>query len=140
MISKTLERPPEVKDDILWDLLTKMLAFDRKDRISASDALNHEFFTSDKVLNEISKEVRNIALAAQTSKNKGNHYVTQYDTNSLFIIPLRKIKQILSDDPESVVSPQLQFNPNLIWILLLIYLVPQFPWIRKCNAKICLYK
>ncbi|KAA6364430.1 MAG: hypothetical protein EZS28_040043, partial [Streblomastix strix] len=102
MISKTLERPPEVKDDILWDLLAKMLAFDRKDRISASDALNHEFFTSDKVLNEISKEVRNIALAAQTSKNKGNHYVTQYDTNSLYIIPLRKIKQILSDDPESV--------------------------------------
>jgi serine/threonine protein kinase len=47
MFSKNLERPPQMKDDVLWDLLTKLLAFDRKDRISAAEALNHEFFTGE---------------------------------------------------------------------------------------------
>lgn len=69
MLSKTLERPPQVKDYILWDLLTKMLAFDKKDRISASDALNHEFFTGQQAMSEISKDVRNLALTAQTTKS-----------------------------------------------------------------------
>ncbi|KAA6392398.1 MAG: putative CAMK family protein kinase [Streblomastix strix] len=106
MLSKTLERPPQVKDYILWDLLTKMLAFDKKDRISASDALNHEFFTGQQAMSEISKDVRNLALTAQTTKSQGNNNVTQYDTNSLFVIPLRLIKQILSEGPDNISSPK----------------------------------
>ncbi|KAA6363369.1 MAG: hypothetical protein EZS28_041104, partial [Streblomastix strix] len=100
MFSKKLERPPQVKDDIMWDLLTKMLAFDRKDRISASDALKHEFFTGEQAMKEISQEVQNLALAAQTAKKQGDQSITYYDTNALFIIPESQIKQILSIDHE----------------------------------------
>ncbi|KAA6378574.1 MAG: hypothetical protein EZS28_025900, partial [Streblomastix strix] len=100
MFYKKLERPPQVKDDIMWDLLTKMLAFDRKDRISASDALKHEFFTGEQAMKEISQEVQNLALAAQTAKKQGDQSITYYDTNTLFIVPESQIKQILSIDPE----------------------------------------
>jgi serine/threonine protein kinase len=35
-------------------LITKLLTFDRKDRISCSDALKHPFFTGEKAMKEIS--------------------------------------------------------------------------------------
>ncbi|KAA6380542.1 MAG: putative NEK protein kinase, partial [Streblomastix strix] len=42
---KQLVRPESIQNNPLWDLLTKMLSFDRKQRISAQDALYHPFFT-----------------------------------------------------------------------------------------------
>ncbi|KAA6359291.1 MAG: hypothetical protein EZS28_045182, partial [Streblomastix strix] len=111
MFNKTLERPPEVKNDILWDLLTKMLTFDRNDRISASDALKHEFFTGEQALKEISQEIQNLAIAAVTVKEQGDQSITQYDTNTLFIVPESQIKQILSIAPE---IDNAQINSQLI--------------------------
>ncbi|KAA6401905.1 MAG: hypothetical protein EZS28_002572, partial [Streblomastix strix] len=89
------------KDDILWDLLTKMLTFNRKDRISIQDALNHEFFTGEQAMNEVSEEAKNLAVAAQIAKKYSNKSVTQYDTNSLFIIPLTEIQTIIDVDLEA---------------------------------------
>ncbi|KAA6398702.1 MAG: hypothetical protein EZS28_005768 [Streblomastix strix] len=54
---QNLIRPTSV-DDQLWDLLTKMLRFDSKDRISSSEALKHEYFTGDKA----GKEVPGLAI------------------------------------------------------------------------------
>ncbi|KAA6384567.1 MAG: putative AGC family protein kinase, partial [Streblomastix strix] len=45
LANRVLTRPSSITDDLLWDLLVKMLCFDRIKRISASDALNHPFFT-----------------------------------------------------------------------------------------------
>ncbi|KAA6356120.1 MAG: hypothetical protein EZS28_048353, partial [Streblomastix strix] len=56
MFNKKHVRPSCVKDDILWDLVTKMLAFDRKDRLSAAEALHHPFFENQQAINEIPKE------------------------------------------------------------------------------------
>ncbi|KAA6361799.1 MAG: hypothetical protein EZS28_042674, partial [Streblomastix strix] len=98
MFNKKLVRPPKMKDDILWDLLTKMLTFDRKDRISAEEILQHEFFTGEQAINYVSEEAKNLIAAAQIAKLYNNKNITQYDTNTLFILPFSEINQYLSFD------------------------------------------
>ncbi|KAA6399304.1 MAG: hypothetical protein EZS28_005168 [Streblomastix strix] len=58
---KSIERPLEIKDDILWDLISKLLEFDPIKRLSAAEALLHPFFTSPQALAEISDASRIIA-------------------------------------------------------------------------------
>ncbi|KAA6402435.1 MAG: hypothetical protein EZS28_002041 [Streblomastix strix] len=41
-----IEKPSEITDNLLWDLLSKMLNFDPNKRISAVEALQHPYFTS----------------------------------------------------------------------------------------------
>lgn len=53
---KCIDRPPEIKDDRLWDLLSKILEFDPSKRISAAEALKHPFFTSPEAIADISPE------------------------------------------------------------------------------------
>ncbi|KAA6375241.1 MAG: putative Phosphoenolpyruvate carboxylase kinase 1 [Streblomastix strix] len=62
-----LNRPYSIKDNYLWDLLYRMLAFDYHNRISASDALQHPFFTNEQALREITLEQRQLAQIAQSS-------------------------------------------------------------------------
>ncbi|KAA6377351.1 MAG: putative serine/threonine protein kinase [Streblomastix strix] len=43
---KCIERPPEITDDSLWDLLSQLLEFDPDKRITADQAILHPFFYS----------------------------------------------------------------------------------------------
>lgn len=43
---KCIERPSEIIDDQLWDLLSKLLEFDPDKRFSADKALRHPYFRS----------------------------------------------------------------------------------------------
>ncbi|KAA6391303.1 MAG: putative serine/threonine-protein kinase, partial [Streblomastix strix] len=67
-----LTRPLQITDNLLWDLLVKMLAFDRKNRISAVDALKHPFFTSEQAIREISPEQYLLAQTAQIEQRNGD--------------------------------------------------------------------
>ncbi|KAA6372623.1 MAG: putative CAMK family protein kinase [Streblomastix strix] len=100
MFNKTLERPKYIYDNLLWDLITKMLAFDRKNRFTVVEALKHQFFTGQQVFGEITQQIQSLALIAKTSKQNGDMSISQYDMSTLFIVPLLEIRQILDVHPE----------------------------------------
>ncbi|KAA6337344.1 MAG: hypothetical protein EZS28_052797 [Streblomastix strix] len=43
---KSIDRPSEIKDNILWDFLSKLLKFDSDKRITAAEAHQHPYFTT----------------------------------------------------------------------------------------------
>ncbi|KAA6376126.1 MAG: putative STE family protein kinase [Streblomastix strix] len=96
----TLIRPKSLNDDLLWDLLMKLLAFDRKQRISASDALRHPFFTSQKAINEISPQAIQLANQAQMAQQQGDKSMTRFDTEASLQLPYTDVQQFLNNDPE----------------------------------------
>ncbi|KAA6380232.1 MAG: putative AGC family protein kinase [Streblomastix strix] len=100
METKVLIRPEKLKDDVLWDLLMKMLSFDKNDRLSAESALKHPFFSYGIASKEITEESRLVAAAARKAKQDGDTSITQQDTDPLFIIPLSEIRKIVTPDPE----------------------------------------
>ncbi|KAA6377127.1 MAG: hypothetical protein EZS28_027346, partial [Streblomastix strix] len=104
MFSKKLNRPAQLKDDLLCKLLSIMLTFDRNDRISASYALKLPFFTGPQALAEITTEIRSLASAAQTAIQSGDKSVSIYNTNIIFILPVSSEKSIIGFDPESVIT------------------------------------
>ncbi|KAA6396339.1 MAG: hypothetical protein EZS28_008136 [Streblomastix strix] len=53
---KMIERPQEIKDDILWNLLSQMLEFDINKRIIAAEALQHPYFKGIQAAIDISPE------------------------------------------------------------------------------------
>ncbi|KAA6364676.1 MAG: putative CAMK family protein kinase, partial [Streblomastix strix] len=88
MWNRVLIRPPSITDNNLWNLLKRMLEFDRKVRISAPEALSHPFFTINQAQQEITKEQLQLAQASQINQRNGNLKITQFDINPNFIIPL----------------------------------------------------
>ncbi|KAA6365654.1 MAG: hypothetical protein EZS28_038819 [Streblomastix strix] len=53
---KSIGRPSEIKDDQLWDLLSKMLEFDPNKRIATVEALQHIYFTGLEAQDDITQE------------------------------------------------------------------------------------
>lgn len=109
MFNKKLDRPEYITDDVMWDLLSKLLVFDRKDRFSSSDALKHPFFTSQYAHQEITAAAIQLAQQAKLAKQKGDLSVTLYDTVSSFSIPMTDIQAYVKKDPEAEMV-QLQQN------------------------------
>ncbi|KAA6361049.1 MAG: hypothetical protein EZS28_043424, partial [Streblomastix strix] len=56
MQQRMINRPAAILDNVLWDLLTHLLDFNRITRFTADQALQHPYFTSPQSQNEISVE------------------------------------------------------------------------------------
>ncbi|KAA6386912.1 MAG: hypothetical protein EZS28_017562 [Streblomastix strix] len=54
--TKFIERPPVIKDNHLWDLLSQLLDFDPNKRITSDQALQQPYFSSHEAISDISKE------------------------------------------------------------------------------------
>ncbi|KAA6404148.1 MAG: putative serine/threonine protein kinase [Streblomastix strix] len=69
---KTINRPSTIQDNLLWDLLIHLLAFDRTKRLTAEQALQHPYFTGPQAQLEISAEAKQVASSALQAKQNGN--------------------------------------------------------------------
>ncbi|KAA6390266.1 MAG: putative Serine/threonine-protein kinase ATG1a, partial [Streblomastix strix] len=116
---KCIDRPPEIKDDRLWDLLSKILEFDPSKRISAAEALKHPFFTSPEAIADISPEQHNLADQVKAAQNLSIfdlydahlQWTTNYDLNPLFIVPYSEILKLIPNNLDSEENPFLhQFS------------------------------
>ncbi|KAA6384274.1 MAG: putative protein kinase [Streblomastix strix] len=61
---KSIDKPPEITDNLLWDLLSQMLEFDPDKRIIAYDALLHPYFTNPEAYADISEEQKKLTSLA----------------------------------------------------------------------------
>ncbi|KAA6387335.1 MAG: putative serine/threonine protein kinase [Streblomastix strix] len=74
---KCIKRPSEIKDNLLWDLLSQLLEFNTNKRITAAQALQHPYFTSHEAKADISKEYKD--LAQQST-------ITEFDKDPTFFV------------------------------------------------------
>ncbi|KAA6372118.1 MAG: putative protein kinase [Streblomastix strix] len=86
-----IELPSEIKDNLLNDLLTKMLDFDADQRISVSDALKHPYFTSPEALADISQEQQKLADEAKTQRILGIQSKSLFDEDPTLVVPEHEI-------------------------------------------------
>ncbi|KAA6374486.1 MAG: hypothetical protein EZS28_029987 [Streblomastix strix] len=80
------DRPSEINDDVLWDLISQLLEFDPNKRITAAEALQHPYFTSQKAISDISQEQQDLASLAVVSELEGDLSITQFDKDPTFIV------------------------------------------------------
>ncbi|KAA6395878.1 MAG: putative ribosomal protein S6 kinase, partial [Streblomastix strix] len=111
MQAKKLDRPSQIVDDNLWNLIVRMLSFDRKNRISASDALKHPFFTSDQAKAEITDEQKQLAQSALLAQRNGDKNITQFDIEPSFTFPLsNSSNQFISNPNISMIQPNMNMD------------------------------
>ncbi|KAA6356774.1 MAG: hypothetical protein EZS28_047699, partial [Streblomastix strix] len=72
---KSIDRPAEITDNLLWNLLSQMLEFDPNKRIIAFDALIHSYFTNPEAYADISEEQFKLASKAVQAELAGNHFI-----------------------------------------------------------------
>ncbi|KAA6365300.1 MAG: hypothetical protein EZS28_039173 [Streblomastix strix] len=83
---KNIQKPSEINDNILWDLLSKLLEFDPNKRITAALALQHPFFTSPEAIADVSKEQQDLASLASVAELEGNSSISEFDKDPTFIV------------------------------------------------------
>ncbi|KAA6393141.1 MAG: putative CAMK family protein kinase [Streblomastix strix] len=116
---KSIERPSEIKDDLLWNLLSKLLEFDPNKRITAAEALNNPYFASLEAIADISKEQQDLAQLAIKAEKDGDSNITEFDKDPSCIAAESVIKQfVLTDMKENQFKLQKleEFEKNLIII------------------------
>ncbi|KAA6402318.1 MAG: hypothetical protein EZS28_002150 [Streblomastix strix] len=82
---KGIQRPSEITDNHLWDLLSHMLEFDPDNRIIAIEANTHPFFTSPEAKANFSSEQQDLASLASATELERNSKIQIYDKNPTFI-------------------------------------------------------
>ncbi|KAA6374477.1 MAG: putative serine/threonine protein kinase [Streblomastix strix] len=93
-----IKRPPGITDDHLWNLISQMLDFNPDRRITATEALKHEYFTSSEAISDISPEQQELATKATELKEKGDKTISEYDINPTFIMPETVISNYFPKD------------------------------------------
>ncbi|KAA6374581.1 MAG: putative AGC family protein kinase [Streblomastix strix] len=89
---KCIQRPSEIKDDLLWNILSQMLEFDPNKRITAIEALQHPYFTSPESIADVSPEQQELAsIATVAEQNKGDSSITEFDKEPQFIVAEQKM-------------------------------------------------
>ncbi|KAA6362143.1 MAG: putative CAMK family protein kinase, partial [Streblomastix strix] len=86
-VLKCIERPPEITDNLLWDLLSQLLEFNPDKRITADQAIFHPFLTSDETLADISLEQIELAALFDFPEFEEDQYFAKFDINPKFIVP-----------------------------------------------------
>ncbi|KAA6364992.1 MAG: hypothetical protein EZS28_039481 [Streblomastix strix] len=89
---ESIERPKEITDDLLWNLLSKMLGFDPTKRITAADALLDPFFTSPEAIADISKEQKDMASKAVAAELNGDISITEFDKDPSYILKRNNLR------------------------------------------------
>ncbi|KAA6400724.1 MAG: hypothetical protein EZS28_003754, partial [Streblomastix strix] len=74
--SMTLIRPESIKDESLWNFITKLLEFDPKNRIATENALQHIFFTGNVASKSILASAQQLSQSALKAKQNGNQNIT----------------------------------------------------------------
>ncbi|KAA6379336.1 MAG: putative Serine/threonine-protein kinase ATG1a [Streblomastix strix] len=109
---KRIERPQEIKDDILWDLLSQLLEFEPDKRITAEQALQHSYFTSPEALADISPEQNELAQQAIVAVQKSNTSISEFDKDPTFIVAESEIKKFIQTETRQTQSNQYSDGPN----------------------------
>ncbi|KAA6355569.1 MAG: hypothetical protein EZS28_048904, partial [Streblomastix strix] len=92
-LMNSIDRPSEFKDNVLWDLLSKLLEFDPDKRITAVEAHQHSSFTSNEAIDDVSKEQQDLAQLAANAELEGDSSITEFDKDPTFIVAESIIKQ-----------------------------------------------
>ncbi|KAA6372982.1 MAG: putative Calcium/calmodulin-dependent protein kinase type 1, partial [Streblomastix strix] len=96
---KEIERPPQIRDDDLWDLLQQMLEQYPGRRISAEQALMHPYFTSIYAQKEVSVAAKK--LAHSFAYQKGDSWIMRFDMDQTSIIPTSELLKFYTTHPEA---------------------------------------
>ncbi|KAA6374003.1 MAG: hypothetical protein EZS28_030470 [Streblomastix strix] len=91
---KRIQRPYNIQDDELWNLISGLICFNQQQRLSASDALTLPYFNSERTKAETSEEVKLIAQQRISATERGENWVLKYDMETSFIVPWSEIKFI----------------------------------------------
>ncbi|KAA6366937.1 MAG: hypothetical protein EZS28_037536, partial [Streblomastix strix] len=93
----SIERPPEIKNNNLWNLLSKLLEFDPILRITAKEALQLPFFTSTEALDDISTQQKELVQQAISAELNGDKIISEFDKDPSYTVSQQEILKFISD-------------------------------------------